>query len=371
MNEDGSECQFEEESWTSFMNFNLKYMNLMYKQPKAVLIVNDPKSGFRSFNESNPGIADYLSTTISMNDAGPAIMPNMVSVFFVHSDVIDKLLEGSGKNLKDIQSEIDRTLKPNSFEIKGKTLEMKMLTIKEEKQIANVAAYIEGSDPDLKNELIVFCAHSDHLGENSNGEIFYGADDNASGCAALAELAEAYSQLETPPRRSILFLWVTAEEVGLYGSKYYSDNPLFPLENTIANINIDMLGRTVSPEDDESMVSGDDEVFLLGGLQSAELLDIAKSIASENSIELDLSANIPDHPENLFQRSDHFNFVTKDIPVLFYSTGLHADYHTSEDITEKLDFRKMEKLCRMIFDVGYELANMDERPAIDKPYSTW
>jgi putative aminopeptidase FrvX len=238
--------------------------------------------------------------------------------------------------------------------------------------LQNVAGYIEGSHPILKNEVVVYSAHYDHVGVYDDN-IYVGADDNASGCAALLEMAQAFQSLKNKPRRSILFLWVSGEEMGLLGSAAYVRNPLFSLENTVANLNMDMIGRTKRDADtgDQNPMSGPNSVFLITGGQSSDLQKIANQVERRINLDFDYSLSGPYHPLQLFSRSDQYNFVKNDIPVLFFSTGLHTDYHTPRDVIELLDFNKMEAVTRAVYQIGFEVANRKKRLVVDNPFSKW
>lgn len=240
------------------------------------------------------------------------------------------------------------------------------------KVLNNVAGYIEGSDSVLKNEIVVFSSHYDHIGA-SGSKVNTGADDDASGCAALLSMAEAFQSLEKKPLRSILFLWVSGEEIGLFGSKSYVDNPLFPLEKTVADLNMDMIGRVkgIADSTKENPMSGTNTVFVITDNQSKDLRSIADEIDKKSPLDFDYSLSGRDHPLQLFARSDHYNFVEKDIPVLFFTTGLHTDYHTPGDVVEKIDFKKMEMVTRTMFEIGLTVANRKTRLIVDNPFSSW
>lgn len=240
----------------------------------------------------------------------------------------------------------------------------------EEIALRNVAAWIEGSDPLLKSEYVVFSCHADHIGR-INGEIYPGADDNASGCAALLEIAEAYQNCPEKPLRSIVFLWLTGEEIGLLGSKAYVNDPLFPLDRTVADINIDMIGRVkeVADSTSDTPVTGPYGVFVISDEQSRDLMRIAEKADKRSIIDFDYSLSGRNNHLNLFARSDHFNFVNNDIPVLFFTTGLHSDYHSTNDIISKIDFKKMELITKCIFEIGLEIANRKAALDVDNPYS--
>jgi Zn-dependent M28 family amino/carboxypeptidase len=240
------------------------------------------------------------------------------------------------------------------------------------KELNNVAGYIEGSDSILKNEVIIFSCHYDHIG-TSGSRVNPGADDNASGCAALLSIAKAFQGLETKPLRSILFLWLSGEEIGLFGSEAYIRKPLFPLEKTIADLNIDMIGRDKELVDStsDSPMTGPNSVFVITDNQSKELSEIANEADMGSDLNFDYSLSGRYHPLHLFARSDHYNFVKKDIPILCFTTGIHSDYHTSGDVFNKLDFKKMELIARTVYQIGLSIANRKTRLFVDNPFSSW
>jgi hypothetical protein len=376
LSEDGKTSRFEEPGWMKEMNFQMKLTTLILSRAKAILFVADPKSGFLSVEESNPMIAGYLNVNSKLKgekeETINPFMAGMPKVIFIHRAVADALLTGTGHSLKELQESIDSSIQPRSFAIPGKLLQINQVSLSEEVVLNNIAGYIEGSDKDLKNEVVVFSSHYDHIGM-SGDKVNTGADDDASGCAALLSIAEAFADLRKKPLRSVLFLWVSGEEIGLFGSKSYVENPLFPLEKTIANLNMDMVGRVKSVADStsETPMSGPETVFVITANQSRELGNIAEEIDKKSKLDFDYSLSGRDHPLQLFQRSDHYNFVKKDIPVLFVSTGLHTDYHTPGDVVEKLDFRKMELIARAMFEIGFTVANKKSRLMVDNPYSSW
>ncbi|MBI5009262.1 MAG: M28 family peptidase [Bacteroidia bacterium] len=376
MKEDGKTSHFEEPGWSSEMNFQLKLSTLILTKPKAILIVSDPKSGFDSFEESNPDIVGYLNSGSSLK-GDKEKMPNpfmasLPKVLFIHRNLAEKLLSGSGFTLANLQKEIDNTLKSKSFEIPDKKLFIDSKISNKEIILNNIAGYIEGSDPVVKNEVVIFSGHYDHIG-GTGDKVHPGADDDASGCAALLEMAQAFGSLKKKPSRTILFLWVSGEEIGLFGSESYTRSPLFPLEKTVADLNMDMIGRVkgVSDSTDQTPMSGPDTVFVITDNQSKELIAIADEVDKKSRIAFDYSLSGRGHPLQLFSRSDHYNFIEKDIPVLFFTTGLHSDYHTPGDVIEKLDFGKMELITRTMYEIGLEVANRKTRPVVDFPFSTW
>lgn len=227
----------------------------------------------------------------------------------------------------------------------------------------NVMGYLEGTD--LKDEVIVITAHYDHLGKRGD-YIYNGADDNGSGTSAILELAEAFSiaaQLNQRPRRSILFLLVTGEEKGLLGSNYYTQKPLFPLESTVANINLDMIGRIDPKYDLDS-----NYVYVIGSDRiSIDLHDINQEVNQKyTQLTLDYTYNSITDPNRFYYRSDHYNFAKNGIPSIFFFNGTHADYHRTSDTAEKINYGKMETITRLVFHTVWEVANRDERLKIDK-----
>lgn len=227
----------------------------------------------------------------------------------------------------------------------------------------NIWAYIEGSEkPD---EVLVISAHYDHVGM-MNGEVFNGADDDGSGTVALLEIAQAFMEAKKAgygPKRSILFLHVTGEEHGLHGSRYYSENPLFPIANTIADINIDMIGR----RDDEHKDNGN-YIYVIGSDRlSSELHSINEAAnAKYTKMALDYKYNDRNDPNRYYFRSDHYNFAKKGIPSIFYFNGVHADYHKEGDEPEKIEYDLLAKRAQLAFATAWELANRAERIKVDR-----
>ena len=231
-------------------------------------------------------------------------------------------------------------------------------------QTENVVAIIEGST--LPEEYIVISSHLDHEGVK-NGEIYNGADDDGSGSVALLEVAEAFQKAVKAgkgPKRSIIFLHVSGEEKGLLGSRYYTDNPLYPLANTIANLNIDMVGRTDPKRENEN----DNYIYLIGSDRlSTELHEVSEAANKATvNLELDYTYNAEDDPNRFYFRSDHYNFAKNNIPVIFYFNGTHADYHKPTDTVEKIRYDLLAQRSQLVFYTAWELANREERIVVDK-----
>ena len=231
-------------------------------------------------------------------------------------------------------------------------------------QTENVVAIIEGST--LPEEYIVISSHLDHEGVK-NGEIYNGADDDGSGSVALLEVAEAFQEAVNAgkgPKRSIIFLHVSGEEKGLLGSRYYTDNPLYPLANTIANLNIDMVGRTDPKRESEN----DNYIYLIGSDRlSTELHEVSEAANKATvNLELDYTYNAEDDPNRFYFRSDHYNFAKNNIPVIFYFNGTHADYHKPTDTVEKIRYDLLAQRSQLVFYTAWELANREKRIVVDK-----
>jgi hypothetical protein len=238
----------------------------------------------------------------------------------------------------------------------------------------NVVAVIEGSDPVLKGEYVALGAHYDHLesGNPVNGDsIRNGADDDGTGTVALLAMAEALSAAPKHPKRSVLFVWHMGEEEGLWGSKYFTTFPTVPIDKIVAQLNIDMIGRSKKEGDTNPRnkdLSGPNELYVIGSkMMSTELGALSEAV---NGAYLKLSVNYkyddPKDPEKFFYRSDHFNYALKNIPVIFYFTGVHAEYHQPADEVSLIDFPKYEKITRTIYATLWEIAELKTRPRVDK-----
>jgi Zn-dependent M28 family amino/carboxypeptidase len=233
------------------------------------------------------------------------------------------------------------------------------------KNSQNVIAYIEGGE--FPEEVIIISAHSDHEGYTDT-EIFNGADDNGSGTAAVMEMAQAFQKAALDgyrPKRSVVFLHLTGEEVGLIGSRYYTQHPVFSMQNTVANLNIDMIGRV---DDDHK----DDEnyIYVIGADRlSTELHYISEEANAQfTNLELDYKLNSDSDPNRYYYRSDHYNFAQKGVPVIFYFNGEHEDYHEPTDTPEKINYTLLEKRTKLIFATAWYLANSEKRIIVDQDF---
>ncbi|MAZ26278.1 MAG: peptidase M28 [Cytophagaceae bacterium] len=228
----------------------------------------------------------------------------------------------------------------------------------------NVLAFIKGSTkPD---EILVISSHLDHIGITDDGVVNNGADDDGSGTVSVLEIAQAFQKAVKDgyrPKRSILFLHVTGEEKGLYGSRYYTENPVFPLANTIADLNIDMVGRK-----DYDHPNDDNYIYLIGSsMLSTELHDVSEEMNNKYlNMNLDYKYDAPDDPNRFYYRSDHYNFAKNNVPVIFYFNGVHDDYHKPTDTPDKIEYPLMAKRAKLIFLTAWELANRENRPALNQ-----
>lgn len=235
----------------------------------------------------------------------------------------------------------------------------------------NILAFIEGNDPELKEEAVVLVAHYDHIGitqpDETGDQINNGADDNGSGTVALMAIANSLQNAKENGHgldRSVLFLHVSAEEKGLLGSRYYSDHPVVPIEQTVAAFNADMIGRS----DPENIERGDtDYVYLIGGEIISSELDSLVQAANSQTVDMRLDRRYNDLTDanQFYRRSDHWNFGRLDVPFVFFFTGVHEDYHRPGDEVHKIDFEKLSRIGKLIYGSTVQVANYDGRPIVD------
>lgn len=271
----------------------------------------------------------------------------------IRDRALDELLASLGLAVADLRSEAGGPVTVREVPDMELTLHQEV-RVESEQTAPNVVAVLEGSDPDLRDEYVVFSAHMDHVGVRSVGEggdsIWNGADDNASGTALVVEVAEAMAALSTAPRRSMIFLTVSGEEKGLWGSRYYADHPTVPVDHLVANINSDMVGR-----------NWPDTIVAIGKEHS----DLGETLERVNRAHPELNMNAIDDrwpEENFYRRSDHFNFARKGVPVLFFFNGTHEDYHQPSDEAHEIREDKASRISQLVFWLGLEIANADERP---------
>ncbi len=279
-------------------------------------------------------------------------------VFMVSSDKMAQLFASPVETLKE-------AAKTNPTSIASQKAIYQIVKTKTPVEAVNVLGFLEGTDK--KEEVLVISSHYDHVGVNGEGDAFNGADDDGSGTVSVMEIAEAFSTAAKEgkkPRRSILFLNVTGEEKGLLGSEYYAENPVFPIANTVNNINIDMVGRI---DYEYQKAENKDYVYVIG---SEMLSSHLKKINEYNNITytnliLDYRYDAEDDPNRFYYRSDHYNFAKFNIPVIFFFNGVHDDYHQVTDTVDKIEFPLMTKRAKLIFHTAWDLANRDQRTPVD------
>jgi hypothetical protein len=304
----------------------------------------------------------------------------------------NRMFLGEKKSASDIFYAAGSNAKLDSFELtKEKTLALKIAVKSESNHAENVVAILEGADPVKKNEFVVFSAHLDHIGLSApmeNGHnVNNGADDDGSGSTALLALARAYSEGAAKgmrPARSIIFLWNAGEEKGLWGSQYFAEFPFIDLSKVVANLNIDMIGRTKTPDlkdtDKTHVLVDQGEIMLVGPNISSDELEKTIETVNDGYQKLKLNhfydATKPDkdhdnlgpepNGQRIFYRSDHYNFAKVGIPIVFFTTGLHPDYHRATDTPDKIDYHEIAVVSKTVAAVGWVLANQDGRPALNK-----
>jgi hypothetical protein len=291
----------------------------------------------------------------------------MAPVFSITPDVAAQLLLNSGETFETFKaSGDDKGMQPNQS-IKA-DITATISTVSNPAKAVEVLGYLPGTD--LKDEVLVFSAHYDHIGLTTSGtdKVNNGADDDGSGTTGILEIAKAFTQAKKDghgPRRSILFLGNVGEEKGLLGSEYYTDHPVFPLKNTIADLNIDMIGRIGNEY--KGKPDSANYVYVIGSaMLSSQLYKInVEANKTYTNLDLDYKYDDPKDPNRFYYRSDHYNFAKHGVPIIFYFNGVHEDYHRPGDEVSKINFPLLAKRAQLVFYTGWELANRDKRPVVD------
>ena len=296
---------------------------------------------------------DRGNTTTNQSGSTPVVS--------IPTSVANQLLAKANTSVEKFKAQTAAT--PAQPQVINASLEATMGVQTEKLSDPNVIGYLEGTD--LKDEVIVVSGHWDHDGILPNGTFFPGADDNGSGTVGVVELARSFAQAKKEgkgPRRSILFIALAAEEKGLLGSQFYVENPIIPLSQTVACLNIDMIGRI-----DDKHLNGDHNYIHVIGVNklSTDLKPIVEKANGDVKLKLDYDYDHPEEPMRLYYRSDHYNFAKNGIPSLFFFSGLHPHYHTPEDTVDKIDFPIMVKRQKLIFNTTWEIANRDKKPVVD------
>lgn len=325
------------------------------KGAKAVIVVNQSVAMYRS------SYKHYFSKSKMKLQSDP--FESGIPVISIDEVLADSLMKAGGLK-KGFKKTFDKINKKGKARSRKTSLKCSIVSNMVNNNITteNVLGFVEGTD--LKDEVLVVTAHYDHIGKHGD-VIYYGADDDGSGTTALLMMAEAFAKAKENgkgPRRSILFMPVSAEEKGLLGSRYYSENPIFPLENTVADLNIDMIGRIDEPHE-----GNPDYVYIIGSnFLSTELHNINETQNKlHTQLQLDYTFNSVDDSNNFYRRSDHYNFAKHGIPVIFYFNGVHKDYHQPSDTVDKIDFNKLSKITRLVYYTAWDIANRDKRPVVD------
>ena len=307
-------------------------------KPKGIILISNPDSATFALELSRQG-----NVRLAIEGTqGPG-----VPVVEVHERALGSVFRSAGINLAELRGATGPVSKP----VPGLTIMIDLKqTILQRGSAPNTIGILEGTDPQLKNEYLVFSAHMDHVGVTPGrpDSINNGADDDASGTVGVVELAEAFSRAR--PRRSVIFITVSGEEKGLWGSQYFADHPTVPVASLIANINIDMIGRNWK-----------DTIVAIGKEHSD--LGATLNRVNQDHPELRMTAIDDRWPqENFYSRSDHYNFARKGVPVLFFFNGVHEDYHRPSDSPDKIDGEKEARILQLLFYVGQDIANAPQRP---------
>ncbi|QHS55360.1 M28 family peptidase [Mucilaginibacter sp. 14171R-50] len=336
------------------------------KKPALILGVNEGLSKLLArFNGVNPS----GSASISLKKGEAAAADVVSPVFMVTGPVADAAVKATGKTFADLKA---AAATAKQTQVIKTTASVSATSTKTDVKAVDVLGFMPGSDPKLKNEVLVFSAHYDHIGlvtkPGATDKVNNGADDDGSGTTGILEIARAFSQAKKDgkgPRRSVLFLGNVGEEKGLLGSEWYTDHPVFPLANTIADLNIDMIGRV-----GEEYVGKPDSANYVYSIGSAMLSTDLHKIGEEanntyTKMKLDYKYDDPNDPNRFYYRSDHYNFARYGVPIIFYFNGVHADYHAPGDEVSKINFPLLVKRAQLAFFTGWELANRDARPVVD------
>lgn len=349
---------------SSVGSLQAKIKYLADNKAAGVIIINPGVDNLNAATKAYlSGGSEYLKK--KEDKAAPAVLPQIT----VGTAVANQILAAANTTLDDIRKKITESVKPAtqvinipvSFAAKSKETILRA---------ENVLGFLEGSDPVLKNEVLVVTGHYDHIGlvkdPNATDKVNNGADDDGSGTTGVLLLAEAFANAKKAgkgPKRSILFMTVCGEEKGLLGSEWYSENPVFPIDKTITNLNIDMIGRG-----DDARPGDNNFVYIIGSNMLSDDLDRIGKKANEDyvNIVLDEKYNNRTDPNRFYYRSDHYNFAKFGIPVIFYFNGVHKDYHQPGDEVSKIDFPMLAKRAQLVYFTAWELANGANRPVVNK-----
>ncbi|MCC6737918.1 MAG: M20/M25/M40 family metallo-hydrolase [Planctomycetia bacterium] len=349
---------WEGKKMTRHASFESKIANAKAHGAAALAILNDPLGGHEPLFQSVDVVPEAMvsRTAITFEEGQPPRNEQGgMPVVFVTMDTACRILHRTVEELEKIQKEIDASGDSGAFAVPGtlkvRTQVVGRLQTTERKLARNVAGVLPGSNPALMDEVVVVGAHYDHLGVFGSGDdtIHNGADDNASGTAGMLEIAEALRSMEKPPERTVLFVAFTGEEIGLLGSRWYVDHPLFPLEKTVAMLNLDMIGR-----DSHDDPKNGKQVGVCGAGTSPAWRPLVESFRPASGLDV---AFLEQDPGG----SDHQPFRDRRIPVLFFFTGFHKDYHQVGDSADKIRFDKAADVARLAFRVTLDVATRRRR----------
>jgi len=326
-------------------------------------------AGWRTSRDN--GVASRGSLTVDAFQAGrPAPVPAVTASM----PLVSAIFSGESVSASDV-AKWSQEHKAHAVVVldEKKRLRLDLGARVEAVKTQNVVAIYEGGDPTLKQEYVALGAHYDHIGLSSSGtdRINNGADDDGSGTVALLNMAEALVRGNVKTRRSWLFVWHAGEEKGLWGSRYFVEHPTVPLDRIIVQLNVDMIGRSKKPGDKvgaNNNLTGPSEIYVIGSKMMSSTLGALSERVNKDYLGLSFNYKYDDpaDPSRFFFRSDHYNYAKKGIPIIFYFDGVHQDYHRVSDEVDAIDFSKMERVTRTIYSTAHALAELPNRPAVDR-----
>lgn len=379
----------EKSGWDDYEGEDVqgKWVVLFSGEPEAVTVAGADPSGPSAWS-TDPGmkrqVADELGAVgmIVVSEQFATMKSRLVPWLSRERVRLDTEREGEGTDLptvllspeafldmtgwKSMESAAKKWTKRKLKNTAWPGCTLALARVDERVMTSNVWGLIPGSDSTLADEVVVLTSHYDHVGVDKDGEVYNGADDDGSGTVSLLENAEAWCTAAAAgqgPRRSVMFMAFVGEEKGLLGSEWYSDHPAFPLEQHVCDLNMDMVGRF-----DEAHADDDRYIYLIGSDKlSSELHDISEAVNEEYThLALDYTFNAPDDPNRFYYRSDHYNFAKHGIPVIFYFSGVHEDYHGTGDTPDKIRYPKMAEIGQLVFRTSWEVANRDTKLVVDR-----
>ncbi len=337
---------------------NKKVEAIQKLKPEAIILIDQDYSKYANFYKHQ-----MESSSLSLSYKNSNSSDTLSSVITISEETANELLKPNKKTVGKLEKLYNKKSKSNKIIILKSTMHASIFYLEEEVSTENVIGLISGSE--IPEEYIFITAHYDHIGV-IDGKVYNGADDDGSGTVSVLEIAEAFSKAKLAgkgPKRSIVFMTVSGEEKGLLGSQFYVDHPIFPLKNTICNLNIDMVGRI-----DKQHAKDSNYVYVIGADKlSSELSAINEEAnANHTNLNLDYTYNKPTDPNRFYYRSDHYNFAKNNIPIIFYFNGTHEDYHKDTDEVNKINFPLMKTRASLVFYTAWELANRKTTIKVDR-----